>query len=201
MFLGPLHARQDEVASMVVLEVDRAAPQASGEQHAVGVFHEVGESRRVLLRRSLHHRVLGVFGLSDPPFARTPDEVPSPDHASVVVLEPLGRVDAADLVDASRVARPIIRLRDAESDLPGVGLGVPRCRSLGQPQFGAAAASLSLLATCPEDNKRGIFDKKITDKKIVKLFTNSDSPHSVVIFLSVIFLSKSEWPRQVLGAG
>ncbi len=68
--------------------------------------------------------------LADPSLPRSPNEVPSEDYSRVVVLEPLGCVDAANLVDAIGVAGPVVRLRDTFCQPPGVGFGVPWLRPI-----------------------------------------------------------------------
>ena len=58
--------------------------------------------------------VVRLVALADPsPIERPVDEVGAEDHADVVELEALRGVDAADLVDPPRVARPEVGLRDA----------------------------------------------------------------------------------------
>ena len=48
-------------------------------------------------------------------------QVAAEDHGDVVELEPLCRVDAADLVEPARTVRPQVRLRNPVSETRGLG--------------------------------------------------------------------------------
>ena len=107
-----LDPAQDEVPRRRVHEVDVAAAEAAGQEDAVGALDEVGEL--LLGDAAADDAVVRLVALADPsPIERPVDEIGAEDDADVVEFEALRGVDAADLLDPPRVARPEVGLRDA----------------------------------------------------------------------------------------
>ena len=110
----PFGPAKEEVSRRRIHEVHVAAAEAAGEQDTVGALHVAGELG--FGDATADDAVVGLIALADPsPIHRPVDEVGADDHADVVELEALRRVDAADLLDAARVARPEVGLRDART--------------------------------------------------------------------------------------
>src|SRR4029450_3527542 len=89
-----------EVSCLRIHRVDSTAKEASGEQDLVGVLGELCE-----VLRPLDNGVAACGGVSFP-VVSAPDEIGAKDDTAVVVLEPLGGVDASDLVDPAGIGRP-----------------------------------------------------------------------------------------------
>src|SRR2546430_791322 len=92
-----------ESLGVSVREVDIATLEAPSEEHAVRILHQLDESRP----SAFHHRVVRMRRCPDPGLAvEVVFEIGPPDDADVVELESLCGVDAADLIDTSRIVGP-----------------------------------------------------------------------------------------------
>src|SRR5947209_8614053 len=109
----------NERAGRLILEEDVATFQPPRQQHSVGVLHEGEEG----LARSAHLWIPR-FGVIAHPLrgGGVEAEVPPEDHAAVVELEALRRVDAAHLVDAPGSDAQKLELRMPAASRPASGL-------------------------------------------------------------------------------
>ena len=106
-----LDSTEDEVPRRCVHEVGVAAAETSGQENAVRALDEVGEL--LLGDAAADDAVVRLVALADPsPIERPVDEIGAEDDADLVEFEALRSVNAADLLDPPRVARPEVRLRD-----------------------------------------------------------------------------------------
>src|SRR3954447_4958809 len=131
----PLDPTHDEVPRRRIHEVDVAAAEAAGQEDAVGALDEGGEL--LLGDAAADDEVVPLVALADPsPIERRVDEIGAEDDADVVELEALRGVDAADLLDPPRVARPEVGLRDAGRQATGLSPRVPGHRPVPHPDVG-----------------------------------------------------------------